>query len=106
MDFVFSFKVKEGKQDRNDQILAGELEKVKDEPGTLVYEIFRNENSVYCQHECYTDEAACEFHNQQTSELLQEWFEITEMQQIIVLDPLSDGFKKKFGIGNYLPLQG
>lgn len=96
--FIFSFTVKEENQARYEQVLAEQLEITKAEGGTLIYEIFRDKNGVYCQHERYADEAACLTHVQNTSAQLQEWMQLTEIKQTITLGPVSDTFKEQFAL--------
>ncbi len=102
--FIFSFTVKKENQERYEQVIAQQLEITKNEAGTLIYEIFRDENGVYCQHERYVDEAACLKHVQNTAVQLQEWTELTEVKQTIALGPISDTFKEQWGLKeHYLP---
>lgn len=102
--FIFSFIVKEENQARYEEVLAKQLEITKKEPGTLIYEIFKDENGVYCQHERYADEAACLKHVQNTSVQLQEWMQLTDVKQTIALGPISNTFKEQFALKeHYLP---
>lgn len=56
IDFVFSFSVKEGQQERYEQIMQEQIAIAKTEEGTLVYDIFKKEDGSYCQHERYASE--------------------------------------------------
>ena len=94
--FIFSFTVPAEKEDAYQKMLAETLDITKGEEGTLLYEVFKDENGVYCQHERYADEAACLTHVQNTGAQLQQWFELTDVKQTIALGDLSDGFKEKF----------
>ncbi len=96
--FIFNFTVKEENQARYKQVLAEQLEITKTEVGTLIYEIFKDEDGVYCQHERYTDEVACLAHVENTGIQLQEWMQLTEVKQTIVLGPVSDTFKEQFAL--------
>lgn len=93
---VFSFTVAPEKQERYEEIRKQQFEISKGEEGTLLYEVFRDENGVYCQHERYASEEACMTHVQNTMELLQEWMQLTEMQQSITLGKVSDTFIDQF----------
>ena len=103
VDNLFVFKVKEGKQERYEEILAEQLAITKQESETLIYKIFKSENGLYFQHEQYTSEAACIAHMKNTDKQLQEWFQITEIIQLVVLGPLSEEFIKQNIVENYLP---
>lgn len=94
VDNYFVFKVKEGKQERYQQVLAQQLAITKDESETLIYKIFRSESCLYYQHEQYTSEEACVAHMKNTKKQLQEWFQITEIIQLVVTGPLSKEFIK------------
>ncbi len=96
--FIFSFTVKEENQARYEEVLAEQLAITKNESGTLIYEIFKDENGVYCQHERYADEASCLTHVQNTGVQLQEWMELTKVKQTIALGPVSDTFKEQFAL--------
>lgn len=104
--FVFSFKVAPENETAYQKMLAQTFEITKDEPGTLMYEVFKDENDIYCQHERYADEAACMQHVQNTHIQLQQWFELTEMQQIITLGNASDALKEQFQLKeHYVPFK-
>ncbi len=94
--FIFSFTVLAEKEESYQKILAETLEITKDEEGTLLYEVFKDENGVYCQHERYANEAACLAHVQNTHVQLQQWFELTDVKQTIALGEISDAFKEQF----------
>jgi len=104
VNMIFSFKVKNGKQERYEKVLTEQLQITKNESGTLSYEIFKNEDGIYFQNELYVNEAACMTHVQNTAVQLQEWMELTEIQQLIALGPLSDEFKTQYQLKeHYLP---
>lgn len=103
IDMIFTFTVKEGKQKRYEEVMAEQIAIAKTETGTLIYDIFRKPDGSYCQHERYASEDACQEHNKNTAPQLAEWFELTDIQQIIALGPLSESFKEQFGVENYLP---
>lgn len=93
---VFSFTVKPENEEAYQKMLAETFAITKNESGTLLYEVFKDENGIYCQHERYADENAVWTHVQNTSTQLQQWFELTEMEQIITLGTVSDTFKEQF----------
>lgn len=104
VDMVFSFIVKEGMQERYDNVIKESMTFAKSEEGTLVYEIFKDENGTYCQHELYADEQACILHCTNTAKQLEEWFQIVELKSLVALGPLSDEFKKQWELKeHYLP---
>lgn len=94
--FIFQFKVAPENEAAYQKMLAETLEITKNEAGTLMYEVFKDENGAYCQHERYANEAAIAQHVQNTHIQLQQWFELTEVQQIIALGNISDTFKEQF----------
>ncbi|MCT4629041.1 antibiotic biosynthesis monooxygenase [Winogradskyella sp.] len=94
--FVFSFEVKPENQERYDEVRQQQFEISKSEKGTLLYEVYRDENGVYCQHERYANEAAAALHIQNTAEQLQEWYTLVELKQVISLGQLSDAYKEQF----------
>jgi len=96
IDFIFSFEVKPENQKRYDEVREEQFAITKNESGTLIYEVFRDENGLYCQHERYADEAAAVLHVQNTSKQLQEWFQLVELKQTISLGELSEDYKKQF----------
>lgn len=107
VDFFFRFTVAAEKQARYEHVVAEQLEISKNEAGTLVYDIFRNSNGSYCQHEQYADEAALLTHTSNTATQLAEWMSLTELQQVIALGPLSDATIAQYQLqdGHYLPFQ-
>jgi quinol monooxygenase YgiN len=94
--FVFSFTVTPENQARYDEVREEQFKITEGEEGTLLYEVFKDENGVYCQHERYANEAAALVHVQNTQKQLEEWFQLVEMKQIISLGTLSDEYKKQF----------
>lgn len=94
--FIFSFTIKPENQARYEEIRQQQFEVTKGEEGTLLYEVFKDENGVYCQHERYANEAALITHVQNTGTQLQEWMQLTEVQQTITLGNVSDGVKEQF----------
>lgn len=94
--FIFSFTVAPENQDRYDEVREQQFEITKNEKGTLLYEVFKGENGVYCQHERYANEEACLIHVKNTEKQLQEWFQLTELKQIITLGQVSESYKKQF----------
>ena len=103
VDLIFAFTVKEEDQARYEQVLAQQLAITKNEPHVLRYEIFRQADGRYCQHECYADEAAIRLHMQNTAAPLKMWAEITTITHMTALGPLSDEFKQEFNMDSYLP---
>jgi quinol monooxygenase YgiN len=96
VDFIFSFEVKPENQKRYDEVREEQFAITKNETGTLLYEVFRGENGMYCQHERYVDEAAASVHIQNTAKQLQEWFQLVDLKQVISLGELSEDYKKQF----------
>lgn len=94
--FIFSFKVSEANEAAYQEMLAQTLEITKKEEGTLMYEIFKDKNGVYCQHERYANEEALIAHAQNTATQLQQWFALTEVQQIISLGNISDAVIEQY----------
>ncbi|MGI4834780.1 MAG: antibiotic biosynthesis monooxygenase family protein [Janthinobacterium lividum] len=103
VDLIFAFTVKAENQALYEQTLAQQLAITANEPHVLGYEIFRQADGSYCQHERYADEAAIRLHTQNTAVPLKVWGEITEITHMTALGPLSDEFKQEFGMDNYLP---
>lgn len=98
---IFSFKVKQENETAYQNMLDTVLEKVQNEPGTLMYEIFKDKDGVYCQHERYANEAALWEHVQNTAPELQQWFEFTEIQQLIILGDISDKMIETYNVKEY-----
>ena len=103
VDLIFAFTVQEKDQARYEQALAQQLAITKNEPHVLSYEIFRQADGSYCQHERYADEAAIRLHMQNTAVPLKLWGEVTKITHMTALGPLSDEFKQEFGMDSYLP---
>lgn len=95
---AFSFTVKPENEAAYQEMLKETFAITKNESGTLMYEIFQDENGVYFQHERYADETAVWTHVQNTAKQLQQWFEYTEMKQLIVLGNVSDKFKEQYQV--------
>ncbi len=94
--FVFAFKVKPENEAAYQKMLGETFAITKNEPGTLMYEVYKDENGVYCQYERYTSEAACWTHLQNTAKQTQQWLELTEMQQIITMGQASAKLREQF----------
>lgn len=103
VDLIFSFTIKPEDQARYEQTLAQQLAITQNEPGLLSYEVFRQADSTFCQHERYVDEAAIRLHMQNTAEPLNVWSQLTQVTHMTALGPLSDEFKQEFAMTNYLP---
>ena len=104
--FIFSFKVAPENEEAYQKMLAETLKITKNETGTLMYEVFKDENSLYCQYERYADEEAVMQHVQRTHIQLQQWFELTEIQQIITLGNISNTLKEQFDLKEiYVPFK-
>ncbi|MBY0479458.1 MAG: antibiotic biosynthesis monooxygenase [Chitinophagaceae bacterium] len=99
----FTFKVKEGKKERYEEILAEQLAITKNEPETLSYKIFKTDDGIYFQNEKYASEEACVTHMKNTEKQLQEWFQITEILHMIMTGPLSKEFREAYNLKSYLP---
>lgn len=96
--FIFSFIVKPENQERYEASRKKSMEITKGEDGTLLYEVFRDKNGVYCQHERYANEEALWVHMQNTAESLAEWFAVAEIKQIITLGNVSDKVIEQYGL--------
>lgn len=96
IDFIFSFEVSSENQQRYDEVRQEQFAITKQEEGTLLYEVFKDENGLYCQHERYADEAAALAHVQNTAKQLEEWFQLVNLKQVISLGKLSEEYKQQF----------
>lgn len=94
--FIFSFAVPAENQKRYDEVREEQFAISKSEEGTLLYEVFKDDNGVYCQHERYANEEAAWIHIKNTQAQLQEWFGLVELKQVISLGNLSDTYKEQF----------
>lgn len=103
VDLIFTFTVKD--QARYEQALAQQLAITQQEPHVLGYEVFRRADGSYCQHERYANEAAIDLHVQNTAAPLAIWSEVTEITSMLALGPLSEAYKQRYNMLNYLPYQ-
>lgn len=103
VDNYFVFKIKEGKQERYNEIVEQQLAITRNEPDTLIYKIFKTDDGLHFQHEQYTDEAACILHMKNTEKQLTEWSQITEMVQLVITGPISKEFREANNAENYKP---
>ena len=69
-----------------------------DEPYVLGYEIFEGADGSYYQHELYEDEAAIGKHMTLTASGQEDFAASTEMISVSMLGPVSDEFRKQYGI--------
>ena len=107
IDFFFKFKIKEGYEERSQEVLKETLKITADkDPGVEIYEVFKDHNNVYCQHERYENEDALKLHCHNTMNQLGEWMQITENIQTVLVGKVSDEFLQNFAAYNievYLP---
>lgn len=107
IDFFFKFKIKEGYEERYQELLKETLIiTTEKDPGVEIYDVFKGENDIYCQHERYENEDALKFHCQNTMSQLGEWMQITENIQTVLIGKVSDEFLQNFAAYNievYLP---
>lgn len=94
--FIFSFAVPAENQKRYDEVRKEQFSISKSEEGTLLYEVFKDNNGVYCQHERYANEESAWTHIKNTEKQLQEWLQLVELKQVISLGNLSDTYKEQF----------
>jgi len=97
VDTIFSFKVKD------EELFKSYLDKVlpvteNEEPYVLLYDIFKDTDGIYYQHERYTDEDAVWKHMEVTASGQKDFAESTEMLSLKILGEVSDKFRETFGI--------
>jgi quinol monooxygenase YgiN len=93
LDLVFRFRVKEGKEDLYQKALEDIVPITEaEEPYVLAYDIFRGDDGVYAQHECYVDEAAMFRHIERTAAGQAEWAEATDVLDVLVLGATTPRF--------------
>ena len=111
LDFIFTFRVKEGKEAEFDALTSQQLVVTTEkDPGVLIYNIFRNADGSYCQFERYKDSGALAAHMRNTADLLTRWYGMTEITQMIVLGDIDDTVKplleniehRHFGVFKFL----
>lgn len=95
---IFEFTIKPGNENKYQETLARQLEFTeRRDPYVLHYEIYKNDDGSYCQHEHYENEEAIVKHMQTTEEELKVWNDITEITSMYVLGSLSDAFVRQYG---------
>src|SRR5262249_13536219 len=98
VDLVFRFRVKPGKEDVYQQAIDHILPVTEQhEPDVLAYDIFRDDEGVYAQHEQYVDEDAMFRHLELTAPGQQDWAESTEVLDVLVLGAVTERFWSQFG---------
>ncbi|GAB3742728.1 putative quinol monooxygenase [Spirosoma lituiforme] len=102
---ISTFTVKPEDQTLYEQTLAKQLAITKDEPHVLGYEVFRQADGSYLQHERYVDEAGIWLHVQNTMEPLTVWSSIATTTHMMVLGPVGPDFKQKSGLDNVVNYQ-
>src|SRR5262245_41385223 len=86
VDLVFTFRVKPDEQDLYERAIDALLPVTeRDEPYVLEYEIYRDAEDLYTQHERYVDEDAMFRHLEVTEAAQVDWAEATDVQQVFVL---------------------
>lgn len=95
---MFRFRVKPGKLEQFQKSIDHILPIVEEkEPHVLAYNIYKNAEGVYTQHERYVDKDAMWRHMEATAEGQKEWAEATEVEEVNVLGEASDRFCDLFG---------
>lgn len=98
VDLYFTYRVKDGHQARFDHYLELVPPVTEEkEPYVLEYEIFRQTDGSYLQHERYADEAAMIRHLQVTAEGQSAWAEATELLQLMAVGQLSEQYWNSYG---------
>jgi quinol monooxygenase YgiN len=98
IDLVFRFRVRPGKEDLYQRSIDHIVPITEtEEPYVLAYDIFRDDNGLYAQHECYVDEEAMFRHLERTAVGQKEWAEATDVIDVLVLGAAGDRFWETFG---------
>lgn len=98
LDLVFHFRVKPGMEDRYQQAMDRMLPVIEvQEPYVLAYNIYRNGDGLYTQHERYVDEDAMWRHLEVTAQGQEEWAAATAVEDVTVLGDVSEKFWEVFG---------
>lgn len=98
IDIVFRFKVKAGEEERYQRAIDSILPITEEqEPYVLEYEIYRDADGVYTQHERYADEDAVHRHMEVTAPGQADWAAATDLEQVIVLGDMSEKFWNLYG---------
>lgn len=97
IDLIFRFTVKKGQEALYEETLQKQLAiTAEKDPGVISYEIFKNDDGSYCQHEHYENEEAILIHMKNTERELEVWSQITEITQIFALGNLSEAYLKQY----------
>lgn len=96
ISIIFTYTVADENLARYEEIRKQGLEVSESETGTLMYEIYKDDNGLYCQHERFASEADFIIHAQNTAESTQEWYSLVEMKSVMALGNISDEFKQQF----------
>jgi quinol monooxygenase YgiN len=95
LDFIFTFTVKKGAEAEFDALTTELLAVTKEnDPGVMIYNIFKNADGGYCQLERFRDSAAWADHMQNTAGVLAKWTEITQISQMIVLGDIDRSIRE------------
>jgi quinol monooxygenase YgiN len=98
IDLFFRFRVKPGKQDQYQKAIDHIVSITEEqEPYVLAYEIYRDDDGVYAQHERYVDEDAMFRHLEVTATGQQDWAESTDVLEVFVLGDATERFWNQFG---------
>jgi quinol monooxygenase YgiN len=93
LDLVFRFRVKSGQEDLYQKAIDHIVPITEaEEPYVLAYDIFRGEDGVYAQHECYIDEDAMFRHMELTAAGQKDWAIATEVIEVLVLGATTERF--------------
>jgi len=102
LELFFTFKVKEGKQEQLEKILEQLIATtVEHDPGTLIFNVYKNSDGTWCMYERYVDEEAFARHKEIAGQTLTAWFEVVEIQKFYVLGAISDEASKNFKTAGY-----
>lgn len=102
LELFFTFKVKEGKQEQLEKIMEQLLAVTTErDPGTLIFNVYKNSDGTFCMYERYVDEEAFARHKEIAGDTLKAWYEVVEIQKFFVLGAVSEEGSKKFKAAGY-----
>ena len=102
LELFFTFKTKEGKDEQLEKIMEQLLAVTTErDPGTLIFNVYKNSDGTWCMYERYVDDNAFARHKEIAGDTLKAWYEVVEIQQFFVLGAISDEASKKFKAAGY-----
>jgi quinol monooxygenase YgiN len=101
LNLVLTYKVKEGMQEKYESAMKSLIAASQNDPGTLVFNLYKDSSGTYCLLERYASEAAFAKHKQLAASALTDWFAVTEIQKFIALGNLSEELSNKFKAAGY-----